>query len=248
MKNIHVLPTDKPSRLYKSKLKNEIYLHSTDIPKDFYMKSAIGQNIYITSDEEIKYGDWVIQVNFEKTITQLIRCVTDTQVAVANDKNGSFTKSKIILTTDLDLIKDGVQAIDDEFLEWFVKNPGCESVEVKPFCEKLTCQNEDCNVCCQELKYKIIIPKQESKQETLEEVAKEYMKGWGGITNSENSFIEGAKSDAAREYWFKKFQEQDKKMYSEEDMKEAFKNGAFKWRMHSGGKCFDEWFEQFKNK
>ena len=37
---------------------------------------------------------------------------------------------KIILTTDPDLIKDGVQAIDDEFLEWFVKNPSCESVEV----------------------------------------------------------------------------------------------------------------------
>lgn len=32
----------------------------------------------------------------------------------------------------------------------------------------------------------------------------------------------------------------------EEDMREAFKNGAFKWRMHSGGKCFEEWFEQFK--
>jgi hypothetical protein len=29
---------------------------------------------------------------------------------------------KIILTTDLDLIKDGVQSIDNEFLEWFVKN------------------------------------------------------------------------------------------------------------------------------
>jgi hypothetical protein len=37
---------------------------------------------------------------------------------------------KIILTTDQELIKDGVQAIDDEFLEWFVKNPSCESVEV----------------------------------------------------------------------------------------------------------------------
>jgi hypothetical protein len=36
---------------------------------------------------------------------------------------------KIILTTDQDLIKDGVQAIDDEFLEWFVKNPSCEEVE-----------------------------------------------------------------------------------------------------------------------
>jgi hypothetical protein len=39
-------------------------------------------------------------------------------------------EKKIILTTDQDLISDGVQAIDDEFLEWFVNNPSCEEVEV----------------------------------------------------------------------------------------------------------------------
>jgi hypothetical protein len=38
---------------------------------------------------------------------------------------------KIILTTDKDLTKDGVQSIDDEFLEWFVKNPSWEEVEVE---------------------------------------------------------------------------------------------------------------------
>jgi len=31
---------------------------------------------------------------------------------------------KIILTTDQDLIKDGVQSIDDEFLEWFCSKNG----------------------------------------------------------------------------------------------------------------------------
>jgi hypothetical protein len=41
------------------------------------------------------------------------------------------TNLKIILTTDPNLIKEGVQAIDDEFLEWFVKNPSCEEVEVE---------------------------------------------------------------------------------------------------------------------
>ncbi len=50
------------------------------------------------------------------------------------------------------------------------------------------------------------------KQETLEEAAKEYMKGWGGITNSENSFIEGAK-------WQ---QEQDKNKFSEEEVKTKY--------------------------
>jgi hypothetical protein len=38
---------------------------------------------------------------------------------------------KIILTTDPQLIQDGVQAIDDTFLEWFVKNPTCENVQIK---------------------------------------------------------------------------------------------------------------------
>jgi hypothetical protein len=95
----------------------------------------INNNIYITNDEPIKEGDWVIQVNFEKTNIQLVQCVTEFQTKMANDKDGSFTKNKIILTTDQHLIKDSVQAIDNEFLEWFVKNPSCEEVEVESFCK-----------------------------------------------------------------------------------------------------------------
>jgi hypothetical protein len=49
---------------------------------------------------------------------------------------------KIILTTDQDLIKDGVQAIDDEFLEWFVKNPSCEEVEIKKGKMRLNCDGD----------------------------------------------------------------------------------------------------------
>jgi len=37
---------------------------------------------------------------------------------------------EILLSTDTELIQDGVQAIDDEFLQWFVKNPSCEEVEI----------------------------------------------------------------------------------------------------------------------
>ena len=36
---------------------------------------------------------------------------------------------KIILTTDQ--LLDGVQSIDDEFLNWFVENPGCEEAKVE---------------------------------------------------------------------------------------------------------------------
>ena len=41
----------------------------------------------------------------------------------------SSKQNVIILTTDQDLIADGIQSIDDEFLEWFVKNPSCEYVD-----------------------------------------------------------------------------------------------------------------------
>jgi hypothetical protein len=60
---------------------------------------------------------------------------------------------KITLATDLDLIADGVQAIDDEFLEWFVKNPSCENVKV-----------ESLNIGDGKLGYVICKPKEEPKQ------------------------------------------------------------------------------------
>jgi hypothetical protein len=62
---------------------------------------------------------------------------------------------KIILTTDGDLIKDGIQVIDDdEFLEWFVKNPSCERVEVSEDCFKPSNMVYGINM----EPYKIIIP------------------------------------------------------------------------------------------
>jgi hypothetical protein len=71
---------------------------------------------------------------------------------------------KIILTTDQDLIKDGVQAIDDEFLEWFTNNPSCEEVEVGYGWIRLTETNNE--------GYWVSIPDNqfEMQQEELEEV------------------------------------------------------------------------------
>jgi hypothetical protein len=135
MKNIHVLPTDKPSRVYKHlgrELKHTV--------RYFEQKGllCINQHIYITNDEEIKEGDyfWKPDCNmiFKAEYTPHKGC------------------EKIILTTDHDLIKDGVQGIDDEFLEWFVKNPSCESVEV----------DKNWNYPLDKSwEYKIIIPKEE---------------------------------------------------------------------------------------
>jgi len=43
-------------------------------------------------------------------------------------------------------------------------------------------------------------------------------------------------------------QEQEKKMYSEEDMKKAYCRGYGAIVRSSLNDCFYEWFEQFKNK
>ena len=131
MKNIHLLPTNKPSRLHLVfKAPNNYDPHNKDLNIDRckYMlydkakgagKNIFTKHIYITSDEEIKEGNW---------------CIDKHNTVYKQETDKTFTKftgaKKIILTTDQDLIRDGVQAIDDAFLEWFVKNPSCESVEI----------------------------------------------------------------------------------------------------------------------
>jgi hypothetical protein len=114
----------------------------------------IGKELFITSDEEIKEGDWFIT----KT--------NDVLKVQKPEKSYEPIGKKIILTDNEDLIKDGVQAIDDEFLEWFVKNQSCEEVFLTNDFEQVNQDNPilrgSTNVVH---KYKIIIPKEEPKQE-----------------------------------------------------------------------------------
>ena len=91
----------------------------------------------------------------------LFRSVSQSRYAV---DRGSV--AKIILTTDQDLIKDGIQAIDDEFLEWFIKNPSCEYVEIENIYDKFL-NGDKRSVSDFRNKYKIIIPKEEPKQESV---------------------------------------------------------------------------------
>jgi hypothetical protein len=111
-----------------------------------------GQHIYITSDVEIKEGEKCITFGSDKCKGQLDTFQSNVMY--------SRKPQKIILTTDGDLIKDGVQAIDDEFLEWFIKNPSCEYVEVSEDYFKPSNMVYGHNT----EHYKIIIPKEEPKQ------------------------------------------------------------------------------------
>ena len=143
-KNIHILPTDKPSRVFITKdeglgFDNQM-LGNTEL-------DCQNQNIYITSDEEIQEGDSVIEITTsprhpyigktfypknDGTVTEEIlkRDLLSVHYKGHYETLASNCK-KIILTTDEDLIKDDVQAIDDEFLEWFVNNSSCEEVKVR---------------------------------------------------------------------------------------------------------------------
>ena len=263
MKNIHVLPTDKPSRIYLIKSNNKLGITSNN-PEftENFGSGTQNQNLFITSDEEIKEGDFFYSVRgvIEK--------------AIINYPKGEHF-GKLILTTDQNLIKYGVQAIDDEFLEWFVKNPSCEEVEVKTtfgvgvnvsfnsykiiipkeepkphsFCET---PEEKCtmNYCdengCQNRKRELVEP----KQEKLKEAAEKWFNKDGFYPNPKQGFISGAK-------W------QQERMYSEEDLKEAYFsaikstgegwNGEYADGNHPNieekfTEGFEEWFETFKNK
>jgi hypothetical protein len=151
MKNIHILPTENSSRLqrFTDVDKIEFELASKD---EFFNK---GMNIYITFDEEIKEGDWFYNIRSLKP--EPFKACENGYGYVNCSKYSHYRMEckKIILTTDQDLIKDGVQAIDDEFLEWFVKNPSCEKIEVN---------KSYSGIYYIKYPYKIIIPKEEPKQ------------------------------------------------------------------------------------
>ena len=244
MKNIHVIPTDNYSPLVHSTNKFGGFFKSEHYSPMKEMGDSY-QNIYITSDEEIKEGDWMYYKHFGEDIVTKYNTWGGLNTNVNEHKD--YYK-KIILTTDQDLIKDGVQAIDDEFLEWFVKNPSCEEVEVdkvdieqpKPLYSNGNHKGERVWIET----YKIIIPKEESKQETPESIIQdiathlsktvpetlqhieEFSKELDKLKSKQETLEEAAKrvygSDASKDVEFYAFiagaKWQQEKMYSDEEV------------------------------
>lgn len=179
----------------------------------------IGKNIYITNDEEIKEGDFCLNEDGRGVVCE-VNLIFENFDLLLNGavRIKSLTFKKIILTTDQDLIKDGVQPIDDEFLEWFVKNPSClyaivdkEKGFYELFIPDITIENEiiapkeeplyDYGWC----KCNVVLPKEETilklpslpyeydplinkNQETLEEAALKFSKKF--LNNGDNSEFE----------------------------------------------------------
>lgn len=197
MKNIHILPTDKPSRLHK--FGDDLGLTNEPTNNPF----AKQQNIYITSDEEIKGGDWVYYLHNSGLHDPSIHKVVKPNYSDYKPYSIHFTSGfgvkedckKIIITTDQDLIKYGVQSIDNEFLEWLVENKSCEQVEIEKIEDELISPKnpkirfnalqdppsfisaESLNNMIITYKYKIIIPKEEPKQ--VCENCKKEISEWG---------------------------------------------------------------------
>jgi hypothetical protein len=275
-RNVWLLPTDKPSRIYLIKSTNKLGITSSD---PFYMENfgsgTQNQHIYITSDEEIKDGDYayhkvfgigkIVNINKEDCFVTLKRKPTDGSVTTPWKRNIPDIK-KIILTTDRNLIIDGVQAIDDDFLEWFVNNPSCEFVEVIDFRDGFYINNETISFPF----YKIIFPKEEEpKQEEINFIIKELNEERKRVTKKET--LEEAKNKAWENYeyghghlysrtFFDAFElgynlakEQDKNKYSEEDMIEFavwtyLEVGQNSGKERTNKELFKQWFEQFKKK
>lgn len=196
MGNIYLLTAKKPSKLH---LKSDGF-YLTKEPNSF-IPYSYPKNIYITSDEQIKdvrphNGKWQLEQGqilnkFPTYLTDLSEC------------------ELVVMTTDPDLISDGVQAIDDEFLKWFVKNPSCDKVDLG--LEHYFDKNIDKSPFFS-LQYKIIIPqefpthddaikeivtshmipkeflgrKEESTQETLEEYAENEAEGRYPVLTHQN--------------------------------------------------------------
>ena len=249
MKNIHVLPADKPSRLVKiyNDVNRETFTLKLDVEVNDSFKEYV--NIYITSDEEIKEGDWMIRDNEQPT-----------KVTPNFFWDFGVRYYKIILTTDQDLIKDGVQAINEEFLEWFVKNPSCDFIRTLkvPYFDESS------------YSYFLGIPKEESKQElslkindefldtTSKEILYTLMEEFDNLV-TENSSEETLEEAAERLYpgvdrqvdrmlFINGAKWQQERMYNEEEVHtiiESYQNNVENNPNHI---TYDKWFEQFKKK
>ena len=140
MKNIFLIQTPKLGRLVLRDADNKLVLRTP-----ITQWHGVSQNIYITNDDKIKEGDWCLDIN-----GKIFKHENHFPISIG--------QRKIIITTDPELIEDGVQVIDDTFLKWFINNPTCEYVEVEDFptTEKYNSKGE--YIHNSNWIYKIIIP------------------------------------------------------------------------------------------
>jgi hypothetical protein len=248
MKNLHLIQTEKPTGLFESQ---SGVLHYSIMNK---VRTGLlkGYHIYITSDEEIK-EDWILIIDDFETYVHKHK----------GDNLPTTYHKKIILTTDPDLIVDGVQAIDGEFSEWFVKNPSCEEVKTRKigkewiynadvpqedtFFVNHVCGTQEepkpeyqseciCENSCRG--FVNVKCKQLKKRESLEEAALFYAKQVGNVSGT--GWVYDAVKFGAK--WLAQ------RSYSEEEVLELLSKRRFDLKFKKDSKTTKEWFEQHKKK
>ena len=129
LQNLHLIPTYKPSRLLIDTIENKLYyqpiLHNKTV-------NVLTQHIYITSDEEIKEGDWFYvktpNIYGGNVVARCLsfgkHCWSENILTATTDEKGYHPSHcvKIIMTTDQDLIADGVEQISEEYLLEIIKD------------------------------------------------------------------------------------------------------------------------------
>lgn len=271
MKNVHLIPTEKASRLF-------YYNNHLGLARNFVKKNdgVNPQHAYITSEkEDFNENDYVITKDGR---------LVQVSYLLSKDLDGAF---KVVIASDPDLIADGIQSIDYEFLEWFVKNPSCEWVEVKSkmnhpravFGYEIIVQKEEIKVFSEsgsqlffDEKGRLI--KEEPKQEIIatEEDAKIFVdtlenppapneklkiafeKQLNQETLEEDlldtviQIVGDSDCTTIKEFFVKHNwqQEQDKNKYSEEEVENIAKDAYTMGRNNILIGVFNKWFEQLK--
>jgi hypothetical protein len=173
MKNIFLIPTENSSRL---SIKDGILI----LHRQQWRKGT--QNIHITSDSKFVRDEY---------ITDGIEVIKATPKLV--NAQGLVDRrdwKKILMTTDPELIKDGVYPIGEEFLKWFVENPTCFKVEVvyglfNPMGRQVDPNDLGQNHSKCVWKYKIITTKEEQKQHIVDMMKGDEELGLYDIFNDE---------------------------------------------------------------
>lgn len=174
MKNLFLINTDKPTGLFHIPLGIDYSV----IPKVRTGKYK-GYHVYITNEESPKENDpCIVTPVGSSKFPKVIKFSKD------NGTIYNLECKKIVLTTDPDLIKEGVQEIiDDKFFDWLItdENYKCDYVEVKDFRTIPAMQLGSPNG---HVSYDIVLPNQEEALK-IERIAMDSLKDkWSHLYTS----------------------------------------------------------------
>ena len=195
--------------------------------KEFYEP----QEIYITSEDPIKEGDWCLynkNHNSEKPCWEIIKCgkIENEDMHAQSDGKLILWMKNVIVTTNPVLIADLVQAVKKNFIMYFIANKGLDFIEVTDL-------------------------KEVTEEAAVEKAAMEHLAFWRSRNNTHlNNPIhaERCKNDyKSGVVW------QKTRSYTYEEMKESFSKGHDSARLkgsYKSNESFEEdwesWSNQFK--